>query len=265
MVLMNRNLAVIIPARLGSTRFPGKILADLGGKKVIEWVIQNAKNADVGDVILAYAEDEILNNISIKPDLAVKTEPNLANGTLRIYDAYSKLNSGLHHSNNSKKYKYIINLQGDLPIFDVKILQNLADALRGGQGAASAGSPGSIADKYDIITPICKIDSKEEVNNPNVVKVACGSGMNAIYFSRSPVPYDSDQYYKHIGIYGFYADSLKRFISLPQSKLEAYEKLEQLRALESGMKIRCIIADSYPISVDTKDDLELAKLCARTT
>lgn len=253
---MNNNLAVIIPARLGSTRFPNKVLADLGGKKILERVIQNAKDAGIGDVILAYAEDEILNSISIKPDLAIKTDPGIANGTLRIYDAYSKL----ENYNNHKKYKYIINLQGDLPILDIKILQNLANTLQGKveEGVKESNNTFSFG-KYDIITAVCKIDSEEDVNNPNIVKVAFGNEMNAIYFSRSPIPYGANQYYKHIGIYAFSVDSLRRFVLAPESKLEGYEKLEQLRALEIGMSIGCIISNSYPISIDTYNDLENAK------
>lgn len=237
---MHNNLAIIIPARLNSSRFNRKVLANLGDKKLIEWVMQNALDANIGHVVLAYAEEEILEQINIKPHFAIKTNPSLANGTLRIYDAYKQLST-----KHGKQYKYVINLQGDLPICDPHILVDIANSLT------------TLEKKeiFDIVTPVCEIRQKSEINNPNVVKVALSGIMDAVYFSRAAVPYGANKFYKHIGIYGFSAHSLQKFINLPPSKLENYEKLEQLRALENGMKIRCIEALSCPISVDTKEDL----------
>lgn len=235
---MYSDTVIIIPARLNSTRLPEKVLAPIGDKKLIEWVVHSATSAKIADVVLAYSDQRIVDETNLNIQ-TIKTDPELPNGTMRVYDAFCKL---------EKKYKYIINLQGDLPFCEPSILSSVADALHNNSS--------------EIVTPVCKINAKEEVENPNVVKVAISNQDEALYFSRSPIPHGADVFYKHVGVYGFKADALKRFVALPQSPLEITESLEQLRALEAGMNISCVYTNAFPQSVDILEDLEKVRKLA---
>lgn len=234
------NFAIIIPARLASTRLPNKPLAIINNKTMIERVCQRAHMSKISDIYVACDSMDICKIVEDKGYNAVLTDPNLPSGTDRIYQAYQKIN---------KKYNYIINLQGDLPNIDPKIIDIASDC--------------SINNDCDITTLAYKITDKKEIIDNNIVKIAIAfnneSEGRALYFSRSPIPYSSklDCYYHHIGIYVYRAQSLEKFIKLKPSPLENIESLEQLRALENNMSIYVKIINSRPVSVDTKQDLEL--------
>jgi len=238
---MNNKIAIIIPARLASTRLPNKPLANILGKSMIQRVYEKAVEADLGPVYIACDGDEIANNVSSFGGNFIITNPDLPSGTDRIYAASQAI---------AQKFDLIINLQGDLPNIDSKVIRAAAEA--------------ALKHDCDIATVASKIKNRTEIANPNVVKIAvafaadnCGE---ALYFSRSAIPYskeNSGDYFHHIGIYAYKTKALERFVSLKPSALEQRESLEQLRALENGMKIIVKLVDAHPLSVDTQDDLEV--------
>jgi 3-deoxy-manno-octulosonate cytidylyltransferase (CMP-KDO synthetase) len=241
---LNKKFLIIIPVRLASTRLPNKPLADIFGKTMIQRVYEKAIEANIGDVLIACDGKEIADEVKKFGGKYVITDPNLPSGTDRIFAAYKEAAS-------SQDFDAIINLQGDLPNIDPGAIKAAANSLRDG---------------FDISTIASKIKNRDEINNPNVVKIAVapdasGAG-NAFYFSRSPIPHGdvkTDDYYHHIGIYAYTKESLEKFVSLAPSSLEKRESLEQLRALENNMKIAVQIVDTHPLSVDTKEDLEEVK------
>lgn len=235
------NVALMIPARLASTRLPNKPLADIAGKPMIVHVYERAVRSGLGDVFVACAEQEIADVVIASGGRAILTDPNHPSGTDRIYEA-------LTHADT--RYDNVINIQGDLPTLDPQLIHDCYHALTEQN-----------ADISTLVTPITDI---REIDNPNVVKAAIAfsdadekSG-RALYFSRSTIPYGEGLHYHHIGMYGYRFEALERFVSLPPSPLEKREKLEQLRALESGMHIAVAVVDTFPLGVDTADDLEKA-------
>ncbi len=241
---LDKKFLIIIPVRLASTRLPNKPLADIFGKTMIQRVYEQAIKADIGEVLIACDGEEIAENVKKFGGKYIITDPDLPSGTDRIFAAFKE-------ANKDQNFDAIINLQGDLPNIDPTAIKAAALSLKSG---------------FDIATIASKIKKKEEITNPNVVKIAFspdknGQG-NALYFSRCPIPYDknhSQDYYHHIGIYAYTKESLEKFVSLPQSNLEKRESLEQLRALENNMKIAVKIVDTHPLSIDTKEDLEEVK------
>lgn len=233
------KVAIIVPARLDSVRLPRKVLAQIGEKKLIEWVLGQALAANCADVFLAYSDEEIVEQSFLEGVRTIKTDPTLANGTMRVHAASLELPAS---------YEYIINLQGDMPFIEPEILQQTATALINSNNS-------------DIITPVCVITDQADITPPSIVKVAMTQTQRALYFSRSPIPYGAEVYYKHIGVYGFRRDILNLFMALPPSTLERSENLEQLRAIEHGLGIQCVIVDSFPLSVDVPDDLKKAREC----
>lgn len=242
---MNKKIAIIIPARLASTRLPNKPLVDILGKTMILRVHEKAVKANIGDVYVACDSQEIFDEITNNGGTAIMTDANLPSGTDRIHSAFQKI---------SQNYDYIMNLQGDLPNIDPEVLKLSAKAAIDNEN-------------LDIVTAASITQDIEEINDPNIVKIALAKndekyGKNcgrALYFSRAPISYSKnhkDDYYHHIGIYIFRTEALEKFVSLPQSNLEKQESLEQLRALENDMSILVKIVDSNPLSVDTKEDLE---------
>lgn len=235
---------IIIPARLASTRLPNKPLCNIGGKSMIQRVYQQAKQVKDADVFVACDSDKIKNEIQKIGGNAIITDPNLPSGTDRIFAAAKVIS-------NVNSFKFIINLQGDLPFVDPKIIEDLAKIMQN--------------DDLAMATLACQADQKESTD-PNIVKIAINFTKKdegrALYFSRSPIPHSRDQnsqYYHHIGIYAYRIDILQKFVSLPESGLEKIEKLEQLRALENNIEIAVkIIKGKAPISVDTSEDLECA-------
>ncbi len=256
---MKKDILTIIPVRMASTRLPNKPIADINGKTMIERVYNQAIKANIGKVIIACDGEEIANIArKINADFVI-TDPNLPSGTDRIYQA---LTSFLLQNNQSiNDYQAIINLQGDLPAIDPNIIIELADLIRNNS-------------ECDIATLASIINEIDQINNPNIVKIALAKlniiGNNigqALYFSRSAIPFmmknsGNNNYFHHIGIYGYKTKSLEKFVNLAPSQLEQQESLEQLRALENNMKILVKIVDHHPISVDTQSDLEIARaLC----
>ena len=238
---------IVIPARLASTRLPGKPLADIHGEAMIVHVWRRAVEAGVGPVVVACAEAEIAAAVRAAGGEALVTEGDHASGSDRVFEAAERFDPDGRHD-------VVVNLQGDLP----KIAPaSVRAALR------PLGEPA-----VDIGTLVTEIADPRERKDPNVTKAAlvidertgCG---RALYFSRSPVPWpgedDSLPLFHHIGLYAFRRAALKRFVALPPSPLERRERLEQLRALEAGMRIDAALVDTVPLGVDTPADLERAR------
>lgn len=228
---------IVIPARIGSTRLAEKMVADVDGVPLIVQTYQHVISAKVGDVIVACDNNRIADAIESVGGTAVLTDPELPSGTDRVFAAWQKIDS-------EGKYKYIINVQGDLPLIDPEFVQKADELVKN-----------SDFDISTIVTPI----HDDSYQLSSVVKPAIAfSSENqgqALYFSRSPIPFGGP-YYHHVGIYCFKRDALKKFVALPQSNLEKIEKLEQLRAMENGLTIGVSVINlPSPISVDTQEDL----------
>lgn len=235
---MNQEeVAIIIPARIGSTRLPRKLLKKIGKKTIIEHVVSRVANANIGTVYVATDSEEIADIVDQTGNVAIMTDENCRTGSDRVYQALTKINQ---HS----EYKFIINVQGDMPFIDANIILRLVDRLKQGNS--------------DIITPYVRI-GREAALLPENVKIVKDKNNRAMYFSRCPVPYDAEEYLYHVGIYGFTADALNKFIELPKGEYEQCESLEQLRALENGMIIGLVESDQIPISIDTENDLVKAR------
>ncbi|HET9148533.1 MAG TPA: 3-deoxy-manno-octulosonate cytidylyltransferase [Acetobacteraceae bacterium] len=240
---------IIIPARMGSTRLPGKPLADIGGLPMIVHVLRRARESALGPVLVACAEPEIAAAVKADGGDAVLTPPDLPSGSDRVHAALDLADPGGRHD-------IVINLQGDLPGFPPEALRSLLAVL---------DDPG-----FDIATLVAPITSDAEAASESVVKAACGFAPGsrtaaALYFSRTPVPHGPGPLWHHVGVYAYRREALARFVALPPSPLELREKLEQLRALEAGMRIGCAAIDRAPFGVDTPEDLDRAKQTLRET
>ena len=238
-----KNPIILIPARMASERLPGKPLANLHGQPMIVQVWHRAMEADVGPVIVAAAEPEIVDAVEQAGGRAVLTDPAHPSGSDRIFEALEKIDP-------KSEYDAVINLQGDLPTLDPALVRTVLEPL---SDAA-----------VDIATLVCEITDDAEWDNPNVVKPAIsfdGDNMigRALYFSRARIPTGAGPHYHHIGIYAYRRTALERFVSLSPGVLEKLEKLEQLRALEAGMRIDAALVDTVPLGVDTPADLERAR------
>jgi 3-deoxy-manno-octulosonate cytidylyltransferase (CMP-KDO synthetase) len=227
---------VLIPARLASTRLPNKPLADIGGKPMIVRVMERALAADIGPVVVAAAEAEIVDAVRAAGGDAVLTDPNLPSGSDRIMQA-------LEQCDPLNVYDTVVNVQGDLPTIDPLTIRDTVEAL----------------EDADIATPVVEITRDDERTNPNVVKAIFGANRRALYFTRATAPTGDGPLYHHIGLYVYRRPALKRFVRLPPGVLEQRERLEQLRALEDGMQINVAIVDTVPLGVDTPADLERAR------
>jgi 3-deoxy-manno-octulosonate cytidylyltransferase (CMP-KDO synthetase) len=236
---------VLIPSRLASVRLPDKPLADIGGQPMIERVWRRALDAAIGPVVVAAADPPIVAAIEKAGGRAVLTDPAHQSGSDRIFEALGRIDPGGRHD-------AVVNVQGDLPTIDPmlirRVLQPLADP------------------QVDIATLGVEIVREQERLDPNVVKVvaafdpAAGKLVaRALYFSRATVPYNLGPHYHHIGIYAYRRHALERFVKLPPSILERREKLEQLRALEAGMRIDVALVDTIPLGVDTPAELARAR------
>jgi 3-deoxy-manno-octulosonate cytidylyltransferase (CMP-KDO synthetase) len=238
-----RHPVVLIPARMASTRLPGKPLADIGGVPMIVAVWQRAMEAGIGPVAVAAAEREIADAVTKAGGRAVLTRPDHPSGSDRIWEALAALDP-------DSRYDAVINIQGDLPTLDPALPRR---ALRLLDDPA-----------VDVGTLAARITVERERTDSNVVKavVAAADGADhgrALYFSRATVPAGDGPLYHHIGLYAWRRDALARFIALPPSPLETREKLEQLRALEAGMRIDVAFVDTVPLGVDTPRDLARAR------
>ena len=236
------DVLTIIPARLGATRLPGKPLADIAGTPMVVHVLRRAEAANLGPVVVATDSSEIEAAIKKAGGRAVMTSPSHESGSDRIFEAVGKVDP-------ERRAGIVINLQADLPTI---ASSHIAAAL------TPLSDPA-----VDIATLAAEISLAAERDDPNVVKVVGSSlgrdRMRALYFTRATAPYGEGPLYHHIGLYAFRRAALERFVKLPPSPLERREKLEQLRALEAGMRIDVAIVDSVPLGVDTPADLARAR------
>ncbi|MEI8245008.1 MAG: 3-deoxy-manno-octulosonate cytidylyltransferase [Lentisphaerota bacterium] len=241
---MKIKTAAVIPARYGSTRFPGKVLAELCGKPMIQWVYEKAAASIADEVIIATDEPKVAKVVEGFGGRAVMTSPDHPSGTDRISEAVQGLDCDI-----------IINVQGDEPLIPTSVIDGL---IRKMQEDASI-EMGTVA--------VPRLRSEIE-NDPNKVKVVFDERNFALYFSRSMVPYLREggkdaATYLHWGIYAYRRETLDRFVRLPEGRLESCEKLEQLRALENGIRIYVMLSDLESIGVDTPEDLKRAEMKIR--
>jgi len=222
-----------------ATRLPGKPLADINGRPMIAHVIDRAKEADIGPVVVAAAETEIAEAAEQYGAKAVLTDPDLPSGSDRIKAALDSLDK-------DRKYDVVINVQGDIPTISPLSIRAALTPLE--------------EPSVDISTLVAEIKTQEELLNPNVVKAVLAASGRALYFSRALVPTGSGPVYHHIGLYGYRRKALERFVQLQPSPLELRERLEQLRALEDGMVISAAVVDDIPLGVDDRDELERARV-----
>lgn len=229
-MLRNKTI-IIIPARLHSVRLPKKPLVKIDNMPMIIKVYQQALKADLSKVLVAGCDAELETLVKSYGYNYINTDPTLPSGTDRIFHGYKAL---------KKEYNNIINLQGDMPYIKPETIIAVNDILNN-------------TSDVDIATAATSIFDLKSIDDKNVVKAIITDTNMALYFTRSPIKLNKN--YKHIGIYGFKADGLKKFVSLPQSPLEKQENLEQLRALENNMKVKVAIVDDPNISIDTEEDL----------
>ncbi len=236
------NPIVLVPARMGSTRLPGKPLADIHGEPMIVHVWRRAMEAEVGPVLVATDTAAVAEAIEKAGGQAVMTREDHPSGTDRISEA-------LERHDPSGRYDLVVNVQGDLPTIDPASVH-------------AASIP--FADSAVDMSTICAVITREEENtNPSVVKligteIAPGR-LRCLYFTRATAPTGPGPLLHHIGLYGYRRETLRRLVGLPPSPLELREKLEQLRALEAGLRIDAVIVDTVPLGVDTPDDLDHAR------
>ncbi|MBO0663204.1 3-deoxy-manno-octulosonate cytidylyltransferase [Jiella sp. MQZ9-1] len=233
---------VLIPARLGSTRLPRKALADIVGKPMVVRVAERAALADVGRVVVATDADEILHVVRNAGFEAVMTSVEHQSGSDRIHEALLAVDP-------NGDVETVINVQGDLPTIDPETIRLALKPFE--------------EPSCDIATLAAEIRHDDERINPNVVKLVGSpigpNRLHALYFTRATAPWGEGPHYHHIGLYAYRRASLERFVRLAPSVLERREKLEQLRALENGMRIDAEIVDTVPLGVDGPDDLARAR------
>ncbi len=238
------NPIILIPARMASQRLSQKPLQIINDDPMIVHVWRRAIEADIGEVVVACDDERIAQAIQAKGGRAILTDPDLPSGSDRIWAALEQVDP-------AAKYDVVINMQGDLPDLNPSLLQKVLKPLHNEQ--------------VDIGTLGIAFDNDEDRNDPNQVKIILSkedhkTSGRALYFSRANAPYGAAEAFYHIGIYAYRRPALAKFISLPVSGLEKTEKLEQLRALEAGLRIDVELVDQKPVGVDTPEDLERARL-----
>ena len=238
--------AIAIPARMGSSRFPGKPLAFLGGKAVLQHVYDNCMKCELAEKVVILTDSiEILEFADKIGAPAISTSPNCQSGTERIIEAFEEINAD-----------FVVNVQGDEPFISPKLVDSIIEV----------GKNSNV----ELVTAISKITDEQALINPNIVKVLRDNDGAGIYFSRTPLPYIRGEanpsewlkrcdYWRHIGIYGYSAKSLARYASLPVSKMEKCEMLEQLRFIASGYKFELVETNYTSIGIDTPEDLAEAE------
>ena len=227
----------VIPARLGSTRFPGKVLARLGGRTMIEWCWRAATDARLGPVLIATDAKAVADEVRRFGGDAVMTPSSCPSGSDRVWLAAK-----------NRREDVVLNYQGDMPLLKASTLRAAVKAL---------------TKAADIATAVIPLSDEARASDANVVKAVLAENGRCLYFSRAAVPHPRDgakaKRWEHLGIYVYRRSALKRFISLPPSPLEITEKLEQLRALEAGMVLRAAVVAERPVSVDVPADLKRAE------
>lgn len=238
------KIIAVIPAHYASTRFPAKLMQDLGGKTVILRTYEAAVNTKLfDDVFVVTDSDIIFNEISLNGGKAIMSVKEHESGSDRIAEAVENLDVDI-----------VVNVQGDEPFINAEPLAQVIEVFRN-----------DIERKVDLASLMREIKGKSEINNPNNVKVVIDQNGFALYFSRSVIPYPREEdvgvrYFQHIGIYAFRKQALLDFSRLPMKTLEASEKLEQLRYLEFGKRIKMVETSHVGIGIDTPADLEKARL-----
>ena len=236
--MQSDNVTIIIPARYASTRLEGKPLLRANGKTIIQWVYEKAKLSKLAsDVIVATDDKRIFDEVENFGGKACMTSTEHKCGSDRLVEVLNKY----------ENIKIAVNVQGDEPMIEPTSIDKAIETLINDNNA-------------DISTLIRKIEDEEEINNPNTVKAVKDNFGYAMYFSRSPLPYERNKNqasaFAHIGLYVYRRDALLKMSKLPQSDLEKAESLEQLRALQNGMKIKTAIVNYKPVGIDTKEDFE---------
>ena len=239
---MADDVIILIPARLAATRLPGKPLADIAGLPMIAHVVARAQEARIGEVVVASDSEAVCVAAEKAGCRAVMTSADHPSGSDRIFEALS-------HIDPERRIATVVNVQGDLPTLDPADLR---------------AALGPLADPaVDIATIAAEIREPAERTNPNVVKVVgspvAARRLRALYFTRAAAPWGDGPLYHHIGLYAYRRAALERFVKLAPSTLEKREKLEQLRALEAGMRIDVALVDSVPLGVDTPEELDKAR------
>lgn len=247
MKISKTNIIAVIPARYGSTRFPGKALADIKGRPMIQWVYERTRRSKlISRIIVATDDERIQSAVKSFGGEAVMTSPHHDTGTDRIAEVAKSLDCDI-----------VVNVQGDEPLIQAAMIDEAVAPL--------------VHDASIPMGTLCrKIEDRAEAFDPNVVKVVFDKNNFALYFSRAPVPWDRDQWsgkdrfadmplvtslYKHIGLYVYRREFLLNYAHMPQTPLEAAEKLEQLRALEHGFRIKTVVTEHESFGVDIPDDL----------
>ena len=238
---MEKQTAIIIPARYGSSRLEGKPLLKAGGKYIIQWVWEKASKCKGIDRVIVATDDERIYNACKEFGAEVEmTSTEHKSGSDRIAEVAKR----------HDEIGYIINLQGDEPLIEEANIELVR------KGVVED-------DSADISTLVREIKDMDEVNNPNLVKCIFDNNNYAMYFSRSKIPYERNEgkskFYGHLGIYGYKKEALFKMTSLPQTTYEMAESLEQLRALQNGMKIKVAVVDNVPVGIDTPEDFEKFK------
>jgi 3-deoxy-manno-octulosonate cytidylyltransferase (CMP-KDO synthetase) len=248
-MIENQNTIVVIPARMASTRLPGKPLADIHGLPMILHVWKRAVEANVGQVLVAAAEIEIAEAVREHGGDAIVTDPAHPSGSDRIAEA-------LQLRDPERRFSFVVNLQGDLPTIDPLSVQRCLAGL--------------VNEQADISTIAARIEDQADVDNPNIVKaIAPLSAEREVAFARDFLrqvgPDHPPPHWHHIGVYAYRRPVLERFVSLPVSEREAGRRLEQMRALDNGMRIVVVRVDTVPLGVDTPAELETARKMLRKT
>ena len=233
--------AIIIPSRYASTRLHAKPLIEVGGKPIIQWDYEKASKSKLADTVIIATDHEKIYNCAKSFGANVEmTDTEHKCGSDRIAEVAKR----------HEEFEFIVNLQGDEPMITPESIDEIISALHNNSNA-------------DIATLLREIKDPKEAENPNLVKCVKDDNGFALYFSRSKIPYERNEnqavFYGHIGLYGYRRDSLFKMTSLPQSMLEKTESLEQLRALQAGMKIITAVVDFIPVGIDTKEDVERFK------
>jgi len=240
--MSKEKFIVCIPARYNSTRFPGKVVAKLGGKPIIQWVYEKGCASNADSVIVATDSIIVRDAVVGFGGKCVMTSEHHPSGTDRIWEAIKDIDCNV-----------IINIQGDEPLIKVSTINKLIELFKNNP-LVEMGTVVVLSDRSKIAT------------NPNIVKAILAKDSSALYFSRSEIPYIRESgkefpIYKHLGIYGYRKNTLKRLVSLPQSDLEKCEMLEQLRALENGIKIYAVVLqEDFGVGIDTPEDLQKAEM-----
>jgi len=237
------KVIAMIPARYEASRFPGKLMKDLAGKTVILRTYEATKHTNLFDEVYVVTDsDLIFNEIISNGGKAIKSKKEHESGSDRIAEAVENLDVDI-----------VVNVQGDEPFTQLKPLRNLLEVFKTDRKKEIA-----------IASLMFRMDDETEINNPNNVKVVTDEQNFALYFSRSPIPYPREkstaEYFKHIGIYAFRKEALLKFTKLPMNRLEATEKLENLRFIANGLKVKMVETNQIAIGIDTPEDLEKANI-----